>query len=274
DLGGGDEIHIEGFDTQAALDSSSIDSFEFADGSALSVAELMERGFDIDGTAQADNLVGTSVDDRIKGLAGADVINGMAGDDTLDGGDGDDVLSGGQGNDLLIGGGGNDTLFADAGDDTLVGGEGNDAYVIQAGVGHVTVTDTSGTNIVALDSGLGALSGGSVDSQAMVLTFKNGSSVTVQSDALYQFGNGPVIDSEAMAILIRNAQTPAPTPGTTVTNLVDANGHVVGSSVKTIDVQGNTIITTFSRADGTGARLNDSWTTAVGRHGTDTFGSD
>ena len=60
DLGNGDAIHIEGFDSQDALNSSSISSFEFDDGSVLSVSDLLARGFDLDGTAGDDDLFGRS----------------------------------------------------------------------------------------------------------------------------------------------------------------------------------------------------------------------
>lgn len=70
DLGNGDEIHIEHFNPEDALNSSVISGFEFADGMALDMAGLLARGFDIDGTEQSDsNLRGTSVNDRIRGLA-------------------------------------------------------------------------------------------------------------------------------------------------------------------------------------------------------------
>ena len=59
DLGNGDAIHIDnedqaqanGFDRNDVFNSSSIDSFEFADGTVLSSDELLARGFDIEGTA-------------------------------------------------------------------------------------------------------------------------------------------------------------------------------------------------------------------------------
>lgn len=42
------------------LNSSSISSFEFDDGSVLSVSDLLARGFDLDGTAGDDDLFGRS----------------------------------------------------------------------------------------------------------------------------------------------------------------------------------------------------------------------
>jgi Ca2+-binding RTX toxin-like protein len=51
-----DAIHIEGFDPDDALGTAkppAIDRFEFADGTALSYAELLARGFDLTGTPPA-----------------------------------------------------------------------------------------------------------------------------------------------------------------------------------------------------------------------------
>ncbi|MHB8165765.1 MAG: putative Ig domain-containing protein [Sulfuricella sp.] len=94
DLGNGDAIHIDGFDRNDVFNSSSISSFEFADGSSLTTTELLARGFDIDGTAGDDILIGTNITDR---------INGLSGNDTLDGGDGSDsyLFNRGDGTDTL-----------------------------------------------------------------------------------------------------------------------------------------------------------------------------
>jgi hypothetical protein len=61
DLGNGDQIHIAGFDQNDAYNSSSIASFEFADGSVLTTSELLARGFDLAGTAGDDIISGTLI---------------------------------------------------------------------------------------------------------------------------------------------------------------------------------------------------------------------
>ncbi len=93
--GPGDVVRIDGFDPNNALGTPAIDSFEFADGSVRSYAQLIGQGFDIGGTAGSEALVGTNVADRI------------------DGGSGDDFLSGGGGNDAywFESGFGNDVVF-------------------------------------------------------------------------------------------------------------------------------------------------------------------
>ncbi|MCB1800106.1 MAG: putative Ig domain-containing protein [Gammaproteobacteria bacterium] len=125
--GDGLEIHLQNFDPDNVVDGvRDIDRFHFADGTTLSYEELVERGFDIDGSARDDLLEGTSVVDRISGLDGDDVLLAGAGDDMLEGGAGDDRLEGGAGNDhyLFKVGDGNDQLLDSAGEDSIVFGAG------------------------------------------------------------------------------------------------------------------------------------------------------
>ena len=100
---GEDAIHIQGFDP-SNVRLTVIESFQFANGTTLSYTQLLERGFDITGTAADDILAGTNTTDR---------ISGGAGNDTLDSGAGNDVLMGGAGSDTFIFG-------TDSGQDTIV----------------------------------------------------------------------------------------------------------------------------------------------------------
>jgi len=122
DLGNGDAVHIQDFNQNDVFNSSSIDRFEFENGTVLTITELLARGFDLDGTAGDDPIVGTNTTDRITGYGGHDTLLGEAGNDTLDGGEGDDELQGGGGNDVLSGGAGDDLLAGDDPNDTLVAG--------------------------------------------------------------------------------------------------------------------------------------------------------
>ena len=79
DLGNGDAIHLKNSDANGVLtdfnqndvfNSSSIGSFQFADGTTLTTTELLARGFDLDGTAGDDTITGTNTTDRINGLGG------------------------------------------------------------------------------------------------------------------------------------------------------------------------------------------------------------
>jgi Ca2+-binding RTX toxin-like protein len=98
----GDVIHIPNFNPNDAYGTHAIDSFQFADGTVLTYSQLIDRGFDLTGTAGADTITGTNAVDRITGLAGNDVITSGAGDDVLDGGPGADNMAGGPGNDTYI----------------------------------------------------------------------------------------------------------------------------------------------------------------------------
>jgi Ca2+-binding RTX toxin-like protein len=126
-----DAIHIQGFDPSDVYANPVIESFQFADGTTLSYTQLLERGFDITGTAGDDALTGTNINDR------------------LDGGAGNDILSGGAGNDVLMGGAGSDTYMfrANGGQDTIVEtfDPGSlDKIVFAAGIGASDVFSSRG----------------------------------------------------------------------------------------------------------------------------------
>jgi len=139
DLGNGDQVHIDGFDLNDAFNSSSVNSFTFADGTQLSIEQLLARGFDLDGTNQNDTITGTNTTDRINGLAGNDLLSGGAGNDTLDGGEGNDIVNGGANDDTLIGG---------SGRDLLLGGDGNDVYLLDASSDIDEISDIQGQNVI------------------------------------------------------------------------------------------------------------------------------
>jgi Ca2+-binding RTX toxin-like protein len=128
--GNGDAIHIGGFNPQDALNTGGIESFVFENGTTLTRAQLLARGFDLNGTTAADSLTGTNVTDR---------MFGDAGDDALSSGDGDDVLAGG------------------AGADTLAGGLGNDRYDVAAGDGADVIQESGGAaDVLSFAAGIAA----------------------------------------------------------------------------------------------------------------------
>ncbi|MFZ5997814.1 MAG: calcium-binding protein [Nitrospirota bacterium] len=110
-----------------------IEQFEFADGTALSIADIEAMGYKLEGSAGNDSLYGSDVKDRMYGSEGNDSLSGFEGNDVLYGEAGDDMLSGGSGDDLLQGGDGNDTLYGNEGNDVLEGGAGNDTLQGDAG---------------------------------------------------------------------------------------------------------------------------------------------
>ncbi|TKB95331.1 MAG: hypothetical protein E8D41_00810 [Nitrospira sp.] len=128
-----DAILLSNFDPSDPFGPHAIETFEFADGTSLTYAQLVARGFDLTGTEGGDTIVGTILADRISGLHGEDVLRAGFGDDQLDGGTGNDQLLGGFGHDTYVfaDGSGQDLLFDPAGHDTVRMGEGIAAEDIQ-----------------------------------------------------------------------------------------------------------------------------------------------
>lgn len=145
DLGNGDQVHIEGFDPDDAVNSVGNTLFEFADGTLLTAEELLARGFDLNGTESDDTITGTNLVDRITGLGGNDTLVGGIGNDFLEGGVGDDTLTAGDGNDIVTGGTGNDFLD---------GGAGDDVYMLSLGDGEDAIDDITGLNEISFGEGI------------------------------------------------------------------------------------------------------------------------
>ncbi len=134
------ELHFEDVNTNTL---STVDTlFEritFNDTLTFTYQDILDLGFDFDGTTSNDELFGTEVTDRIHGYEGEDEIDGGKGDDELDGGADADYIEAGAGNDIIIG---------NTGDDDLYGGAGNDTYIINAGDGFDSIYDSSGQDKV------------------------------------------------------------------------------------------------------------------------------
>jgi Ca2+-binding RTX toxin-like protein len=132
----------------------SIGKFDFADGSQLSLAQLLSAGhvqsssvalgngsLILDGTP-GDSLQGGTGDDTLIGVGAGDTIVAGSGNQALYGyGDGD-LLVAGVGNDTIYGSG-NDTLAGGTGSITLYGGPGRNTYLLTQG-GSATLYNSSG----------------------------------------------------------------------------------------------------------------------------------
>jgi len=79
--GWGDSIAINGFDRLNASGPLPIDEIRFSDGSSMTMAQLLARGFDFGGTDGNDSLAGTSLGDRFASSLGNDTLDGGAGAD-------------------------------------------------------------------------------------------------------------------------------------------------------------------------------------------------
>lgn len=126
--------------------------YDFADGTALIHAELMQRSgsVSIAGTEADESMAGSNFADTLLGAGGDDTLFGQKGNDQLFGGEGDDVLDGQDGNDSVSGGAGDDVLDGSAGNDQLAGGEGFD--LLSGGAGSDQLF--GGEDDDALDGGV------------------------------------------------------------------------------------------------------------------------
>lgn len=176
----GSTVRLSGFDPNDPQASCSIDSFRFADGTALTYDQLLARGIDIQGSAASEVVVGTAVDDRIQSL------------------DGNDTIIGGKGNDILD------------------GGEGSDAYVYNLGDGADTIIDRGlhwNGNVLAADENTLQLGAGidqssvsvsfNADTGSIVLTMADGGSVDLGQPGAFsvqtiQFADGTSWDEWAV----------------------------------------------------------------------------
>lgn len=141
----GDAIHLTTFDPNDAYGPHTIETFRFTDGTVLTYSQLIDRGFDLTGTAGDDTITGTNVVDRITGLAGNDVIQSGAGDDVLDGGSGADSMRGGTGNDTYLVDNISDVVTENAneGIDTV---QSSISYMLGANVENLTLTGAANLN--------------------------------------------------------------------------------------------------------------------------------
>jgi Ca2+-binding RTX toxin-like protein len=158
DLGEGDAIHFEGFDSADPVSTPVLDSIQFADGDFMTYDDILAQGFDIDGTEDVDVLFGTPYTDRIDAKGGDDTVMGRAGDDAILGGAGDDWVEGAAGNDDIDGGEGSDQLAGYLGDDVLAGGSGDDA--LAGGDGNDALQGGDGADSLVGDDGDDSLEGG------------------------------------------------------------------------------------------------------------------
>ncbi|MEK7816307.1 MAG: putative Ig domain-containing protein, partial [Pseudomonadota bacterium] len=153
-MSGGDQLRLTNFDPNDVYGAHAVETFSFADGTVLTYSQLIDRGFDLVGTA------------------GDDVITGTNGVDRIVGGDGNDVINGGGGNDIIDGGLGNDILIGGAGDDT---------YSYALGDGTDTISDTAGTDALALSGVTLPDLNTSVSGNDLVLELPDGNTITIQN---------------------------------------------------------------------------------------------
>ena len=145
----GDVLHIDGFDPNDPLNTSSITTFQFTDRT-MSLQQLLDVGMDLTGTPLEDFIQGTAMTEHIHALESNDVVYAAGGNDVVDAGPGDDTVYGGDGNDTLDGGTGGDALHGDAGNDSLSGSAGND--LLDGGAGADAMAGGTGNDTYIVDN--------------------------------------------------------------------------------------------------------------------------
>jgi YD repeat-containing protein len=125
--------------------TGSIGQFKFADGSQLSLAQLLAVA-----QVNSSTIAGANGFAAFDATPGA-TLNGDIGNDTLIGGGDHDTLVAGTGNEQLYGIGKGDLLVASTGDDTLYGGSG--ATTLVGGSGNTVMYGGTGSDSYRLTQG-------------------------------------------------------------------------------------------------------------------------
>lgn len=249
---------------------TTIERFEFVDGSVKTLADLLLGTQVANGTNGNDTLSGGRNDDFLYGGNGNDSVRGYTGNDWLEGGNGtdkliadggDDTLRGGNesdelwggaGNDVLEGGNGADLLGGGAGNDLLLGG--NDADRLDGGDGNDLLDGLNGQDDLYAGAGNDTLDGGN-DADVLAagagddkVTAGNGRDAIVAgagNDDVQSGNDGDFIDAGAG-------------------NDVIASGNGVdfvapGQGNDTIDAGADHDIIAFNRGDGADVIRTSSW---------------
>lgn len=104
---------------------AAIGSLEFADGTTLSLAQLLATNLAPGFVKPSNILIGTAGNDTLRDITGRDV-----------------VVYALEGNDVVETGAGKDVLYGGAGSDNLFGGRGDDVYHFSRGDGQDRITDS------------------------------------------------------------------------------------------------------------------------------------
>ncbi|WP_427500878.1 calcium-binding protein [Methylomonas sp. MED-D] len=238
DLGSGNAVHIENFDQTDVFNSSSVSRFEFADGTTLSIEQLLARGFDLDGTDLNDTIIGSNTVDRINGLNGDDVLIGGEGDDILDGGGGADYLLGGEGDDTYLVNVGGSTRIADFfGTNRLqistVTGSGGYLPIINVQSGDLVVVRPDGSNVQVLQALFGTnLSIRSDDGRLDIASLRDwvGTNVNLSMNLTVQNEDGNLFGGAGMDTLSGNTSANTLWGGNGADQLfgIDGNDWLIG----------------------------------------------
>jgi Ca2+-binding RTX toxin-like protein len=290
----GDAIHIEGFDPTNALNTGSIQTFQFSDATVLTYAQLLARGFDIYGTTGDETLTGTNLDNRIYAGSGNDTLIGSGANDTLIAGSGLDTLIGGLGNETFVVNNTADIVIAQAnaasntvltsvsyvapanvqtltgtgtGDITLTGNSLND--VITANSGNDLLIAGSGNDTLISGTGIDTLVGGPGNDTFVVNNASDVIQVAGPGNSITLTGSGGILNSGAASETVYStgdSETITVGAGSTVTLSGTNSDATVGSnSTVTVNGTGNSV----AAGNGSTITLNTGTSTGLSiSHGT------
>jgi len=133
-----------------------IESFEFSDGTSMSLDEIQ----------LASETLYTELEPEVV--------------TEVEGTSGDDVLVGDEGVNIINGYDGNDTITGDLGNDTLIGGKGDDTYLYNLGDGSDTINDSKGADSLRFGAGISADNiSVSTNDNDMLITLSDGQVITI-----------------------------------------------------------------------------------------------
>ncbi|MDO8311647.1 MAG: calcium-binding protein, partial [Sideroxyarcus sp.] len=143
-IGGDDAIVIQTYDWQDNdIGRSAVQSFRFADGTQLTLADMIARadggvlGGQSRNQGDATTLLGSQADDDIQDYTGDSVtVRARGNNDRVYLAVGNDIVSAGSGQDYVDAGAGDDLIAGERGNDQLNGGEGDDVFVFNYGDGQ------------------------------------------------------------------------------------------------------------------------------------------
>ena len=139
DLGAGDRLTFTDWfkaDASYGVMASQVDNFQFADGTVLTAAALINsKAVMTVGTDGNDVFSGSSCNDILQGAGGNDVLSDAGGRNLFNGGAGMDVLTGSVSSEMFVGGTGNDIITTGTGADIIVFNRGDGMDVVNGGIG-------------------------------------------------------------------------------------------------------------------------------------------
>ncbi|KAM3101136.1 esterase-like activity of phytase family protein [Phormidesmis sp. 146-12] len=140
-----DELFVAGNGNNTLFGGGGNDVFNTGDGNDIAYGGSQNDTFNL--SNGNNKIYAGEGNNRVTTGNGKDLIYAGSGNDTINTGAGDDLIYGGQGNNTIASGTGNDTVYT---------GSGNDRFVLDAGMGSVTIVGFGSNDRISRGSGLSA----------------------------------------------------------------------------------------------------------------------